>query len=268
MHDPNWNILENGAIKVAIIGVLAILALFLFAETVSVAENFGRPANPATDTISVNGTGSATAAPDIAHITFGVSQTASNVADAQAAATKQGNAAIAAVEADGVATSDIATLSYDISPQYSNQEILPPCPAGGACPNYIVNTTSTVTGYQVSETIQITARDLTKVSALLQTLGSENVQNVSGPDFALSDPSAPQDQARAQAIANAQADATKLAAELGVHLGKVVSFSDDSGPIATPGVYAMAANTSAAAPNIPAGENTYNENVSITYEIQ
>ena len=96
------------------------------------------------------------------------------------------------------------------------------------------------------------------------------VQNVSGPDFALESPSAGQDAARAKAIADAKAQAQVLASQLGVHLGRIVSFSEGYGGYP---VYAMSAGTKSVdsatpAPNLPTGENTYSDTVSITYAIR
>src|SRR4051812_27326990 len=112
-HEP----LSNQSIRVAIIGTLAILALFLFVETLSTAQAIGNPTAPPADTITVSGTGQAALAPDIAHITFTVQQSASSVAAAQAAATKQANAAIEYVKGQGIADKDVTTLSYNIYPQ-------------------------------------------------------------------------------------------------------------------------------------------------------
>ncbi|MGH7175104.1 MAG: SIMPL domain-containing protein, partial [Minisyncoccia bacterium] len=60
-----------------------------------------------------------------------------------------------------------------------------------------------------------------------------------------------------------------LAQQLGVSLGKIVSFSEGGAPY--PVGYAMNASAggvaSAPAPNVPAGENTYSDTVTITYAI-
>ncbi|MGH7175009.1 MAG: SIMPL domain-containing protein, partial [Minisyncoccia bacterium] len=205
----------NNVIRVAVVGVLCILALFLFAETVATISGVANPTTPPADTITVQGTGQASLAPDIAHITFTVQNSAATVAAAQSATTKQANDAIALVKQQGIADKDVTTLSYDITPQYSN--VYPPCPAGGACPNYIINGgNQQITGYQVSETIQITVRNLDNVSPLLAVLGKQNVQNLSGPDFALSTPNAGQEAARAAAITDAKQQAQTLAQQLGV----------------------------------------------------
>ena len=252
----------NNSIRIAVVGVLAILALFLFAETISTIGAFSNPTTPPANTITVNGTGQAALAPDIAHITFTVQHTAATVSAAQDATTKQANAAIAYVAGQGIADKDVTTLSYNIYPQYAST----PCVPGVLC-----SQSSTVTGYQVSETVQVTVRDLTKVSGLLAGLGSQNVQNISGPDFALEDPSAGNDAARAKAIADAKAQAVTLANQLGVHLGRIVSFSEGSGgypyPVAYKTADAMSVGAGATAPSVPTGENTYTDTVSITYAI-
>ncbi|MEK7144739.1 MAG: SIMPL domain-containing protein, partial [Patescibacteria group bacterium] len=234
-------------------------------QTIITAGNFGRPGNPATDTITVQGTGQATLPPDVVRVSFTVQHTAATVAAAQEETVKQANEALAFVKEQGVAEKDIKTLSYNISPQYSYPN---PCVSGMICPTY--SGTPKITGYQVSESIQVTMRDLTKVGEMLGGLGKLGVQNVNGPDFALDDSTAGYDAARADAIDKAKMQATRLANQLGVRLGKIVNFSESSGGYAYPMMYGLggAAESKSATPDVPAGENTYNASVSITYEIR
>src|SRR5665647_2906873 len=120
MNDhPFLNIFGDNGVRIALTGVLSILALFLLAQTITLAKDFGRSGVPATDTITVNGVGQATLPPDVARVSFTVENTAVAVADAQAATTKQANAAIDFVKGQGIADKDVKTLSYTISPQYS-----------------------------------------------------------------------------------------------------------------------------------------------------
>lgn len=261
-QSPWHSLLYNAGIRISLIGVLVVLSLFLAAETLSLAQNLGRPTSPATDTITVEGEGRATLPPDVAHVSFTVQNTAASVGEAQGATTKQANDAIDYVKGQNIAEKDIRTLSYAIAPQYSYRT----CPEGALCPS-----SPKVTGYQVSESIQVTVRDLTMVGTLLEGLGSRGVQNVSGPDFALDDPTAGYDAARADAIAKAKAQAALLASQLGVRLGSIVSFSESSGGYPRP-VYGLGGDgvelKAAAVPSVPTGENTYNASVSITYEIR
>jgi len=261
-----YEMLDNGGVRIALIGVLSILALFLLAQTISIATHIGRSGTPATDVITVQGQGQATLAPDVAHISFTVQNTAKTVSDAQSQTTEQTNAALAFVEEQNVDERDIKTLSYSINPEYSYPN---PCPMGSLCPAY---STPKITGYQVSQTIQITVRDLTAVGEMLSGLGKLGVQNVSGPAFALDDSTAGYNAARADAIMKAKRQAKLLAKQLDVDLGDIVNFSESSGGYAYPMYdYRMGgemAMTKEVAPNVPAGENMYNATVSITYEIR
>src|SRR3989344_2230750 len=92
---------DNGGVRVALTGALAILALFLLAQTITLAANFGRPDVPATDTVTVQGSGQATLPPDVARVSFTVENTKATVADAQDATTKQANAALDFVKGQG-----------------------------------------------------------------------------------------------------------------------------------------------------------------------
>lgn len=261
-------ILATNGVRVALVGVLAILALFLLAETITLGKDFGRSGTPATDTITVEGSGQATLPPDVARVSFTVQNTAKTVSEAQTATTKQANAAIDFVKAQGVEDKDIKTLSYNIYPQYSYPN---PC-RGGDCPVYSDNTPKII-GYQVSQSIQVSLRDLTKVGEFLGGIGKLEVQNVNGPAFTLDDTTAGYNAARADAIEKAKIQARLLSRQLGVHLGNIVNFSESSGRYPSPmydngfGVGMMSAKAEAS-PTIPAGENTYNASVSITYEIR
>lgn len=260
-----YEIFDNGGVRIALIGALSILALFLLAETINIAANFGRSGVPATDTITVQGDGQATMPPDVARISFTVDNTSATVAEAQDATTKQANTALGFVKGQGVAEKDVKTLSYNISPQYSYPN---PCTYGTICPDYYRS--PKITGYQVSQTVQVTMRDLSKVGEMLGGLGKLEVQNVNGPAFALDDSTAGYGAARADAINKAKVQGELLAKQLGVKLGKIVNFSESSGNYPYPMMYGLGGGVSekSAVPDIPVGENTYNASVSITYEIR
>lgn len=260
-------IFESRFARVAAVGVLSIFSLFLLAETMSVAANLGRPSSPATDTITVQGTGQATLAPDVARVSFTVQHTAATVAAAQEETVKQANEALEFVKTQGIAEKDVKTLSYNISPQYSYPN---PCTRGELCPDYYSGTPK-ITGYQVSESIQVTMRDLSAVGEMLSGLGKLGVQNLNGPNFALDDSTAGYNAARADAISKAKTQAAVLAAQLGVSLTKIVNFSESSGGYPYPMAYGMGGDmavSKASVPEVPIGENTYNASVSITYEIR
>lgn len=240
---------------------LSVLAIFLLVAAIDGLHNWGHPDTAPTNTITVTGEGTATAIPDTATVSFTASATAADVATAEKNMNTIANNALASVKSAGVSSDDITTTSYNVSPHYVN----PVCGPGILCPR----PTSQTSGYDVSESIQVKIHDTTKVPAVLDGLAKANVQNVSGPDFVVADQQSVMQQARAAAIKKAEADAKILASQLGVHLGRVVSFSDNSGSVPQPFLKAAGATADSAstAPTIPTGQNEYNDTVSITYEI-
>jgi uncharacterized protein YggE len=140
------------------------------------------------------------------------------------------------------------------------------------CPDIYPSGGNKIVGYEVSQSVEVTVRDLDKVSTLLAGLGKLNVQNVYGPDFTLDDPMAPQNEARANAINDAKAQAQVLADQLGVHLVRIVSFSENGGgypyPMYAKGAAMDVAESVPVPPQVPTGENEYSSSVSITYEIR
>lgn len=258
--NPSHEIFDSGSARGAVIGTLAILSLFLLAQTIVVAKGFGRSSMPATDTVTVQGTGQAMLPPNVARVSFTIEHIATTVIDAQSATIKQSRAVLDFIQGQGIDEKDVKTLSYNVSPQYTTVR----CPKNATvCPPPVK-----ITGYQVSETIQVTVRDLSVMGHLMGGFGKLGVQNLNGPAFALDDPTAGYNIARADAINKAKQQASLLAKQLGVSLGKVVNFSEFSG-----GAYPMYAGGMMkaefdASPSIPSGENTYTASVSITYEIR
>lgn len=245
-------------------GVLGILALFLLVKTFDTLSLLGQGQNPQVNTITVTGTGTSSATPNIAKISFTVQQSAATVATAQDAATKQANSAIAAMKQLGIADKDITTSGYAIAPQYANE--VPPCPPGALCPQTISNK---VSGYQVSESVQLTVRDTSKAGDVVAKLGSLGVQNVSGPDFTFDDDNGVMNDARANAIKNAQDKAKELAKELGVSLAGVVSYSDQGiYPVYQKAMSSAAGADAASTPNLPVGQQEQTVTVQVTYRIK
>jgi uncharacterized protein YggE len=261
--DSSKNIFSDSAVRISIVGVLAILALFLFAKTWSTVEEMGHVKIGETPTISVSGTGKASTPPTIAQISFTVEERAGSEQDAQTAATKKTDAALASLKKLEIKDADIQTTGYQIYPQYET----PNCKPGVPCPQ-----STKISNYQVSQSVTVKVRDTSKAGEVLQALGTAGVQNVSGPNFMVDDPAAVQAEARGKAITDARQKAELLAKQLGVRLGTVVSFSESGGG-AMPMFNEMMAKAASAdggapAPTIPQGENETTSNVNITYQIR
>lgn len=253
------------SVRYAATAALGMLALFLLIIAVQAAMDFGRTDKAITNTINVAGTGKSVNVPNLAQISFTVQESAPAVVDAQSAATKRTNDALAALKTLGIADKDVQATGYNIYPQYASQA----CPPGALCPQFIGGTSNKITGYQVSQTVSVKVRDTAKVGDVLQKLGTLGVQNVSGPSFTVDDNGAAHDAARGLAIADAQQKAALLAKQLGVRLGKVISFSENGGAMPVYSAFAKGgAGDASAVPSVPAGQNETDVNVTITYEIR
>lgn len=251
--------------RIAATAALSMLALFLLLLAVNELSNLGRSDNPYMNTITVEGTGTGTAIPDIATISFSVSERADTVAAAQSAATAKTDAALATVENLGIEERDVKTVAYNVYPRYEN---IQPC-YSGVCPPV---RDPRIIGYEVSQTVQVKVRDTAKAGDVLQALGTLGVQNISGPNFTVDEDDDLKSIAREEAIENAKAKAKALADQLGVRLGKVVSFYE-TGPgypmYGYGGGMDMRMEAAAsAAPSLPTGEQETTVTVSITYEIR
>jgi uncharacterized protein YggE len=257
--------------RIALAATLSMLALFLFVETLSALKGYALIGSgvTATNTIVVSGEGEVFAVPDTGEFTVTVQETAKDVTTAQDTASKKSNAITAYLTGAGVAEKDIKTIDYSVTPQYdwSGGTV---CIPGGYCPPG----KQTLTGYQVSVTLDVKVKDTKKAGELLTGVGSKGATNVSGLSFTVEDQDALQAEARGKAITKAQAKAEALAQSLGVRIVRIVGFNEGGGGYVTP-VYAradMASGVSmakeAVAPDISVGQNKITSNVSITYEIQ
>lgn len=258
--------LANKNVRYAVLCVLVLLSLFLAAKTWDAL--FGRDQFEPINMVTVEGTGEVSLVPDVAQITFSVTESAASVAAAQEAATKKTDAALEGIKKLGVDDKDVKTLSYNVSPKY---EYNTPCGPGMVCP--MVTGTPRIVGYDVSQTIEVRVRDTAKASDVLAALGSVGVQNISGPNFMVDDEDAAKAEARGKAIEEARAKAKVLAKQLGVSLGDVVSYSE-GGMYGEPMMYSamgkggMMDARAESAPSLPTGENKTTVTVSVTYEIR
>ncbi len=263
-NSPEGNkILKYGSIVLILLAVfLAVQSLHALISTKYISQN-----NPVMDSITVNGTAEKIVLPDVATFSFGAQMTGETVASAQKVVTERINKALDIIKAAGVDEKDIKTIAYNINPHYEYTQR--PC-TQFSCPSGQQN----LTGYDVSQTVQVKIRDTSKAGEILGKLGSAEITDLSGLIFAIDDEEKAQAEARAMAIDDAQAKAKVLAKDLGVRLGKVISFSEGYYPqpyymesYAKAGDAVMGMG-GAPSPEVPAGENTIVSNVSITYEIR
>ena len=198
-------------------------------------------------TITVSGDGSVLANPDTAHVTLGVQVQDSELASAQSHATTNMNAVLAALKNDGIKDADIKTVNYSI---YVNQD-----PNGGG----------TVTGYTVMNQVDVKISEIDKVGSIIDDAVAAGANNVGGVQFTVENVDQLIQQARARAMADAQAKAQQLAKLGGVTLGMPVSISE--GTTTAPQPYAVDSRESAAAGSVPiqTGTNEISVTVTVSY---
>jgi len=156
----------------------------------------------------VSSSGKVTVVPDVARVNLGVTITKPTVKAARENAAVSMNKIIAAVKALGVADADIQTVGLNLYPQYSN------------------GSPARIVGYQISEQLQITVRDLDKTGDVVDAATAKGATDVNGISFELADPAKALNDARADAVAAAQVSAQAMATAGHVTLGSVVSISD------------------------------------------
>lgn len=252
----------NGTLKKVVLGVLVLLGLFLLMLSINQIQVFGRDGLTYANSITVEGEGKVVIIPDVAKISFSVTESKPTVAEAQAAANEKINKALEALKGLGVEEKDLETQNYAVYPKYEYQQ---PC-YGQICPAY---TGDKIVGYEVSQSVEVKVRDTGKAGDALSALGAIGVQNIQGPAFVLDDESEAKNQARLKAIEDAKKKAEQLAKGLGVRLGKVTSFYEP-GPADMYGYgggFAGAEMAKTASPALPVGERETTMRVSVTFEI-
>ncbi|MBI2046056.1 MAG: SIMPL domain-containing protein [Parcubacteria group bacterium] len=246
-----------------IAGIIVLLAITYWA--VSVANNIEPPI---TRSFSVSGEGKVTAIPDVAVFSFGVlTEGNTDLASLQEKNTEASNKAIAFVKENGVEQKDIGTQGYSINPryQYSNCNGLLSSGSNICPPPEIV-------GYTISQTIQVKMRDFKKIGTIMRGVVSNGANTVSGLSFDIDNRTTLENEARAKAIATAEARAKTMAKAGHFKIGKMISVSD--GGIYVPTVYRafgasdISSIEAKAAQLIEPGSQDISANVTLIYAIK
>lgn len=226
------------------------------------ASRFGVIGDSQDTGIWVSGSGSVSAPPDLVELNLGVSATADTVSEARESAADAMTAMIGYLKGSGVADADIRTRHISIQPQYDWQEIF----ADG-----VRRSERVLTGYQVSNTVQVLARDLDRTSELLDgaVAAGGDLIRVNGITFRIEDTNGLAKQAREMAVADALEKASELASSAGVVLGRMVYLSEVVGqPVfAERALASVAADTGASTPISP-GEQEVRVTVQAVFDIE
>ncbi|PIR85033.1 hypothetical protein COU15_03010 [Candidatus Kaiserbacteria bacterium CG10_big_fil_rev_8_21_14_0_10_45_20] len=265
MEENKTKLFESPRIEKLASLFLIVAVVLVGAQAVSALGDVFAPRPAMGNMISVEGEGRVTAVPDIATVSFTVSEESQTVAQAQDVATKKTNTALSLLKDDiGIEDEYIKTTSYNVTPRYSYTQCY-----DRVCPP----SEERIIGYTVSQTIQVKIRDIEKVGETLAALGGVGVSNLHGPSFEVDDIERLRKEAREQAIQNAREQAKTLAKSLGVGIVRVTGFWENNDPYYPYyreglGGDAMVTSQSKTPPSVPTGENEIVVRVSVSYEIR
>ncbi len=261
-------LLTNKKFIQASTALMVLLSLFVFVLFINEAKSskyVGRGSQPPS-TISVSGTGEVMAVSDIATLSFNISKEGTNSKEAQSALNTQLTKVLDYLKTTKIEDKDIKSEYGGLNPKYGSREVINcfayPCP----------QPEQKIVGYTATQSVTIKVRDVDTANDIRTGLANAGITDISGPTFSIDDEDVYTEQARNKAIDDARAKAKVLAKQLGVDLGKVVSFGENGGGY--PMMYAKSemmmdsVGASAPAPTLPKGENKITSNVTITYEIR
>lgn len=160
--------------------------------------------------LTLTATAEAQGAPDIADIGAGVVTQATEAEAALRANSEKMTRVMAALRKAGVAERDIQTSGISVQPQFRYEERQAPI----------------LTGFQASNRVQVTLRDLKAAGRVIDTLVAEGANQIDGPSFRIQNPDPLMDKARQEAVRKARARAELYAAAAGMRVKRIATISE------------------------------------------
>lgn len=244
-------ILENKFFQFLIF-VLMIVIIFYFATMInekSQADN---------NVITVTGEGEIYAKPDVGVIDISVKTENKDVSKASDENNLKMNDIIDMIKSQEVEEKDIKTSGYNINPIYQWED---------------KTGKRSLTGYEVTQSINVKIRDLSKVGNIISQATEKGANSVGNLYFIIDNDDQLKADAKKLAIEDAKKKAKELERTLGVRMVRIVNFSDNTyNPTYSSYDYgysgAIKLESSVAAPTISTGQNKITSTVVITYAIQ
>jgi uncharacterized protein YggE len=237
-----------GAVGLALLALILVLQLLVVVPGVSTAAT-GQESRG----ITVMAQGEVSAEPDLAMITIGVETRASTAGLAAEENADRMADVMDALQQMEIAEEDIQTVNYSIQPEidWDNDE-------------------QRVIGYVVSNSVRVKMRDMDGVGDVLDAVTEAGANNVYGIQFTFDDPSALQEQARTEAMAEARKKAEALAETAGVRLGAPRTISEsfsETPPYYLDAVYAVAEGGRGGGTSVSSGQLDVTVQVQVTFDI-
>ncbi len=205
-------------------------------------------------TVTVTGMAQSQKTNEIARFTAGVNAVNDNKEKAVAEVGEKVTALIQSVKQFGIADKDIQTQNMNI---YQTQEQYY---EGGSQKQRLGQ-------WNVSNTIEITLREVGKAQELTDLLSKSGANNVYGPNFSIDEGSNKDMGLTEEAIKDARTKAAAMAQASGAKLGKVLAVSE-GGSSANYPVYSMKAEGMGGATPVEPGSTTVSKSVTVTFELR
>jgi len=229
----------------------AALAAVLSTAALAAAAPAWADADPAfaATTLSLSAYGEARVDPDMATISLGVETQGPTAAAAMQANAAQMARVVAALKKAGIADRDLQTANLSLNPQYVYEQNQPP----------------KLTGYQASNQLAITVRDLGKLGPVVDATVAAGATNVSQISFGLSNPVSAENTARIAAVKALQDKASLYANATGYRISRLVNLGEGGGyQVQPPRPVPMMAFKAASADATPVEAGTVKVRVDIT----
>jgi uncharacterized protein YggE len=237
---------------------LTILAVVIAGSAAAQDTSMRQPMGAFAETISVSGTGRATVTPDRFTFSAGVQTIGDTVEQAVNENNAKTAAVIAALKKAGATDNDIRTSNFSIWPQQDYSQ------GQGKLPRII--------GYQVSNNITVRRDKVGDAGKLLQAALNAGVNQTSGLQFEVSNPSLGRDEAMRAAYTEAHTKAALLAQAAGRTLGRALSINEGGQaippPYPQPRAMAMKAESAVSDVPVESGSQETAYSISVIFELR
>jgi Uncharacterized conserved protein len=179
---------------------LVFSTVYISKSNIAKAETAGSTVEQVT-TITASGEGAIEAAPDVAYVSIGVVTEGKELAKVQAENADKMAKVMASLTKLGIKKEEIKTSNYNVNPKYEWND---------------KTGVSTIVGYTVNNTLDVTVNDITKTGTILDSAVASGSNSINGVRFALKNETELYNKALELAVKDAKAKAAAMGKGLGI----------------------------------------------------
>jgi len=237
--------------RLFILALVLIIALTISYLAKTALDYRSIPGNQPRELI-VSGEGKVYVVPDIATVQLGITTEGMEVSEIVQKNTQEMNTIIQEIKTLGIEEKDIKTTQYSLSPRYD-----------------WIKGERVFKGYTITQQITVKIRDFSKIGDVLNA-GTKNGANLVGDlQFTIDDPEKVKQQAREEAISQAETKAENIAKASGLKLVKILNVQESSYPyLLKESALGGAEQTPIPAPEIQPGQQEVTITIYLTYRIR